>query len=66
MGFPGGSVVMNLLANAEDTGLIPNLGRSHMPWSKLAHTPQLLSPHSRAREPEILSLCAATTQTQLF
>ena len=66
MGFPGGSVVMNLLANAEDTGLIPCLGRSHVPQSSLAHTPQLLSPHSRARDPEILSLYAATTKTQLL
>ena len=28
MGFPGGSVVKNLPASAEDTGLIPGLGRS--------------------------------------
>ena len=27
LGFPGGSVVKNLLANAEDSGLIPGLGR---------------------------------------
>ena len=27
-GFPGGSVVKNLPANARDTGLIPGLGRS--------------------------------------
>ena len=27
--FLGGSVVENLSANAEDTGLIPGLGRSH-------------------------------------
>ena len=32
-GFPGGSVVRNLPANAGDTGLIPVPGRSHMPWS---------------------------------
>ena len=30
-GFPGGSVVKNLPASAGDTGLILNLGRSHMP-----------------------------------
>ena len=30
--FPGGSVVKNLPAN-EDTGLIPDRGRSHMPQS---------------------------------
>ena len=31
-GFPGGSVIKNPPADAGDTGLIPNLGRSHMPW----------------------------------
>ena len=31
--FPGGPVVRNPPANAEDTGSIPGLGRSHMPWS---------------------------------
>ena len=30
-GFPGGSVVKNPLANAGVTGLILDLGRSHMP-----------------------------------
>ena len=30
-GFPGGSVVKNLLANARNTGLIPGPGISHMP-----------------------------------
>ena len=28
MGFPGGSAVKNLPANARDTGSIPGLGRS--------------------------------------
>ena len=28
LGFPGGSVVKNLLANARDVGLIPGQGRS--------------------------------------
>ena len=28
MGFPGGSMVKNLPANAGDAGLIPGLGRS--------------------------------------
>ena len=32
-GFPGGPVVKNLPANAGDMGLIPGLGRSHMPRS---------------------------------
>ena len=32
-GFPGGTMVENLPANAGDTGLSPGLGRSHMPRS---------------------------------
>ena len=32
-GFPGGTVVENLPANAGDMGSSPGLGRSHMPWS---------------------------------
>ena len=32
-GFPGGLVVKKLLAKAGYRGLIPGLGRSHMPWS---------------------------------
>ena len=31
--FPGGAVVKNLPANAEDTGSSPGPGRSHMPRS---------------------------------
>ena len=42
MGFPGGAVVENLPANAEDTGSSPGLGRSHMPRSNWAREPQLL------------------------
>ena len=30
--FSGGPVVKNPPANARDTGSIPGLGRSHMPW----------------------------------
>ena len=32
-GFPGGTVVKNLPANAGDMGLSPGPGISHMPWS---------------------------------
>ena len=32
-GFPGGTVVENLPANAGDTGSSTGLRRSHMPWS---------------------------------
>ena len=35
--FPDGSVVNNLPANAEDTGSILNLGRSHMRATNLVH-----------------------------
>ena len=34
LGFPGGTVVENLPANAGDTGSRPGLGGSHMPRSK--------------------------------
>ena len=34
-GFPDGSVVKNLPANTEDTGLIPDPGRSRMPQKQL-------------------------------
>ena len=33
MDFTGGTVVKNMPANAGDMGLIPGLGRAHMPWS---------------------------------
>ena len=33
LGFPGGTVVKNLPANAGDTGSSPGPGRSHMPLS---------------------------------
>ena len=42
--FPGGPVVKNLPANAEDTGLIPVLGGSHMPWGNQIRALQLLKP----------------------
>ena len=48
-GFPGGSMVNNLPANAGDTDLIPGPGRFHLPWSNYAHEPQLLRLCSRAR-----------------
>ena len=52
-GFPGGAVVENLPANAEDTGSSPGLRRSHMPRSDWAREPQLLSLR-------VWSLCSAT------
>ena len=52
--FPGGTVVKNPPANAGDTGSSPDPGRSHMPQSKYACVPQLLSLRSSAREPQLL------------
>ena len=54
MGFPGGTVVKNPPANAGDKGSSLGPGSSHMPWSSEARAPQLLSLHSRAREPQLL------------
>ena len=48
-GFLDGAVVKNPLVYMGDMGLIPGLGRSHVPWSNWARVPQLLSPCSRAR-----------------
>ena len=43
MDFPGGPVVKNPPAKAEVTGLIPGLGRFHMPPGNQANVPQLES-----------------------
>ena len=53
-GFPGGSVVKNLPANAGDTGPIPGLGRLYVPQSNKARASQLLSLCSGAWEPQLL------------
>ena len=50
--FPGGAVVNNLTASAGDMGSSPGPGRSHMPWS------------NQAREPQLLSLRATTTEAR--
>ena len=57
-GFPGGTVVKNLPANAGDTGSSPGLGRSHMPQSNWACEPQLLSLR-------VWSLCSATREAMI-
>ena len=54
-GFPSGSVVKNLPANAGDLGLIPDPGRSHIPRSNQACVPQLVSLCSKAWELQLLS-----------
>ena len=60
--FPGGAVVKTPSANAGDMGSSPGPGRSHMPRSNEAHVPQLLSLCSRARDPQLLSPRATTTE----
>ena len=60
--FPGGTVVKNPPANVGDTGSSPGPGRFHMPQSKEACVPQLLSLHSRAHEPQLLSPRATTAE----
>ena len=57
-GFPGGSVVENLPANAGDTGSSPGLGRSHMLQSNWAREPQLLGLR-------FWSLCSATREAAI-
>ena len=57
-GFPGGAVVENLPANAEDKGSSPGLGRSHMLRSSWAREPQLLSLR-------VWSLCSATREAAI-
>ena len=54
LGFPRGSMVKNLPANAGDTRSISDLGRSHMPRNNLVYELQLLSLRSRFREPWLL------------
>ena len=68
MGFSGGSVVKNLPVNAQDTGLIPGPGRSHVPQSKEAHVLQQLSLYSKSLGNEVTedcmpqSLCSITRE----
>ena len=64
MDFPGGEVVKNPPANAGDTGSSPGPGRSHMPRSNWARAPQLLNLCSRARERQLLSPRATTTEAR--
>ena len=64
MDFPGGTVAKNPPANVGDTGSSPGPGRSHTPRSNKAHASQLLSLCSRAREPQLLSPCATTTEAR--
>ena len=57
-GFPGGTVVESLPANAGDTGSSPGLGRCHMLQSNWAREPQLLSLR-------VWSLCSAMREAAI-
>jgi len=54
-------MVMNLPTNAEDTGWNPGLGKSHKLQTNGPYAPHQLSLCSGAWEPQLRSLCAATT-----
>ena len=64
-GFPGGTVVNNLPANAGDMGSSPGPRRFHTSQSNKAHVPQLLSLISRAHKPQLLSPSAITTEAHV-
>lgn len=63
--FPSGRVDGNLPANVWKTGSIPGSGRLHLPWSNKPPSPQLQSPHSRDRKPQVLSTSTATTEARV-
>ena len=63
-GFPGGSVVKSLSANARDVGSIPGLGSSYMLWRNEASESQLRSLGSRAGELQPLSRHLTITEAR--
>ena len=58
-------MIKNPPANAGDTGSSPGPGRSHMSQSNWARAPQLLSLHSGARKPQLLSPSATTAEAHV-
>ena len=63
-GFPGGPVVKNSPCSVGNMGLIPGLGRSHMPQSNESLAPHLLSPYSRAGKLHLLACMARARALQ--
>ena len=61
--FPGGRVVRNLPANAQGTRVQALIQED--PTCKYVHVPQLLSLRSRARELQLLSPRATTTEAHV-
>ena len=64
LGLPWCSVVKKPPADAGDMGLMPDPGRSYMPWSHWDHVQQLLSLCSGAWVLQLLSPCTATTEAR--
>ena len=60
--FPGGPVVKNSPCNAGGIGLITGPGKMPHATGQLACASQLLSPYSRVRELQLLSLYPATAE----
>ena len=58
-------MVKNPPANAGNTGSSPGPGRSHMLRSNSAHASQLPTLRSRAREPQLMSPRATTTEARM-
>ena len=58
------AVVKNPPTNAGDSSVILDPGRSQMPRSNSAHSPELLSLCFRARERQLSSPCATTTEAR--
>ena len=65
MGFPHGAVVGSPPDIAGDMGSSPGPGGSHVPQNNWACAPRLLSLHSRARGPQLLSLRATTGEARV-
>ena len=63
-GLPGALVGKDLPTKARDMGSIAGPRSSHMSRGSHGHASQLLSPLSRACEPQLLSLDAVTTEAQ--
>ena len=61
--IPGGPVVKNLPANAQDMGSNPALGRFQMPQGSYANGPQLLSLRSSAQVLQLLKPVRSTAHT---
>ena len=65
VGFPGGALVKNLPVSAGDMGSSPGPEDLTCRGETKPRAPQLMSLRSRAREPQLLSPCATTTEARV-